>query len=339
MVFALEVVLLEMNVQRLSVVMLAAISATAVTQQLLGNQPMFPAPRISPLPVDHLLPVLILGFIGGFLGTAFNRLVHQVRHISQTVDFRLRLLLAGALAGLIGVWVPESLGIGYDSVQRLLVQAPLASALWLLLIAKLLASTTAIGLGIPGGTIGPTLFVGAVAGSLFAGLAVEQHWISPEHVSLLVLLGMGSVMAAMLMAPFAALVAILELTLEAMVVMPGMIAIITSYLVARGLFGNESLFVGILKSQGRTYGNSPLNDTLKTISVLEHLPTEQAAPVDLPAARRSEVDGRASLFDLAQIFYRDDQIIQIRVLDRDQQPPATLGYWNREAFWSLIKRI
>ncbi|MGE5526181.1 MAG: chloride channel protein, partial [Rhodospirillaceae bacterium] len=63
-------------------------------------------------------------------------------------------------------------------------------------------------------------------------------------------LGMGAMMGATLQAPLAALLAVLELTGNPYLVLPGILAIVTASLSAKQLFGCESIFFVQAREQG-----------------------------------------------------------------------------------------
>jgi CIC family chloride channel protein len=94
--------------------------------------------------------------------------------------------------------------------------------------------------------------------------------IMPGHASSVgfyAMLGMGAMMGAVLQAPLAALMALMELTRNPNIILPGMLIITTSSLVTSEAFGRKSLFLTILKSQGLSYQNSPVIQALRRVSV------------------------------------------------------------------------
>ena len=99
---------------------------------------------------------------GGAL-VAEGRLVHLA---AFNLDDTGSVVLAGVLLGGCAMLVPQVMGIGYDTVNlALLGQLGIASLL-VMLLAKLAATSVCIGLGVPGGMIGPALFIGAMLGAL-----------------------------------------------------------------------------------------------------------------------------------------------------------------------------
>lgn len=166
--FAMEVLMFEYTVAAFAPVVLAAVSATALSRMVFGTDLAFTVPALSLGSLYELPYVFVMGMIIGALSALFIRMLRLTFGWAPRVPVWLRGILAGLIIGLIGFFVPEVMGIGYDTVNHLIVGD---LALWLVLTIialKLIASTTAVGLGIPGGLIGPALVVGAATGGAFA---------------------------------------------------------------------------------------------------------------------------------------------------------------------------
>jgi CIC family chloride channel protein len=74
-------------------------------------------------------------------------------------------------------------------------------------------------------------------------------------------------MGATLQAPLAALTAMLELTANPHIIMPGMLALIGAVLVSREVFGKESVFVVLMKTRGLDYHDNPVRQMLQRVGV------------------------------------------------------------------------
>jgi hypothetical protein len=70
-----------------------------------------------------------------------------------------------------------------------------------------------------------------------------------------------------LKAPLAALMALLELTGNPNIILPGMLAIVFSCLINHDIFKHDPLFILLLKARGLDYKNDPITQTLRRISV------------------------------------------------------------------------
>lgn len=266
-VFALEVIMLEYSVSSFIPVILAAVSATAVSSAVFGDNPAFILPIVRIGSLWDLLPVAALGMAAGAVSAAFIQSVQSVAAASARLSIEWRLLAAGLLMGILGVFLPEIMGTGYSAVNVALHDEFALSMLVLLLLGKVLATSLCIGLGVPGGSIGPALFIGAMLGALFAGLADYIPLAPVEQVGLFALLGMGAMMSGYLQAPLAALVAMLELTDNPKIILPGMLVVVISGLTASEVFGKQSIFVTMLRSSGLHVGDDPLTRALRRIGV------------------------------------------------------------------------
>lgn len=265
--FAMEVLMFEYTVAAFAPVLLAAVSATVLSQLVFGNDLAFSVPALALGSLNELPFVLLMGILIGLISALFIRLLRVTSTVSEPLPLWLRGGLAGLLIGAIGFFVPEVMGIGYDTVNRIITGE---TVLWLMLAIiglKLLASTAAVGLGIPGGLIGPALVVGAATGGSFAWVA--HHWglVEPASTGFYVLLGMGAMMAGTLQAPLAGLIAILELTGNPNIIFPGMLAVIAATLTSGQLHGRESMYLAMLRAMGRDYRNDPIAQSLRKVGV------------------------------------------------------------------------
>ncbi len=266
-VFALEVVMMEYTVASFIPVILAAVSATTVSRLVFGDASAFAVSDMAMGSLRELMLVLVLGVIAGALSAAFIQAVQTIAGRARDMGIWWRMLLAGVLMGGIGMMLPEVMGIGYDSVETALNGGFAITLLVILLIGKLLATAMCIGLGVPGGMIGPSLFIGAMLGALIAKLALFLSLGPDSHVGFFALLGMGAMMSGSLQAPLAALTAMLELTHSPGIILPGMLAVVISGLTASEVFGKQSLFITMLRSAGLDYDANPVLQALRRVGV------------------------------------------------------------------------
>jgi H+/Cl- antiporter ClcA len=266
-VFALEVVMMEYTVASFIPVILAAVSATSLSRLVFSDAPAFVVPEMAMGSLRELMLVLVLGVIAGALSAGFIHAVQTIAGRARALGIWWRMLLAGVLMGGIGLILPGVMGIGYDSVETALNGGFAITLLVMLLVGKLLATSLCIGLGVPGGMIGPALFIGAMLGALIAKLALFLSLGPDSHVGFFALLGMGAMMSGSLQAPLAALTAMLELTHSPGIILPGMLAVVISGITASEVFGKQSLFITMLRSAGLDYDANPVFQALRRIGV------------------------------------------------------------------------
>lgn len=277
-VFTMEVVLMEYTVVGFAPVILAAVSATAVTQLVYGATPAFVVPAMTLASLWELPWILVIGLVIGGLAAAFIAIVERTARATRRVPLVVRFVGAGAVCGLLAVPAPQIMGIGYDTVTSALVGELSLAVLGSVVVFKLLASGLAIGAGVPGGLIGPLVFVGAAAGGALGliGQAAAGAVASVSSAGFYALVGIGAMMAGALHAPLAALTAMLELTGNPHVLWPGMLAAIAAYGVSRVLFRQDPVFVTLLRARGLDYRNDPVAQSLRRVGVAAAMDREFA---------------------------------------------------------------
>jgi len=265
-IFAMEVIIMEYTIAGFTPVILASVSAAVVTRVVYGADPAFEVPSFSSSSLWDIPFTILLGLIFGALSALFIKIV---RFFGRMHRFPLmsRALLAGLATGILAIFAPEIMGISYDSVNDALAGNSTFQVLCLIALAKLVATSLPVGLGIPVSLIGPTLVIGACAG---AALGILGNMWMPEYASevgLYSMLGMGAMMGATLQAPLAALMALLELTANSNIILPAMLTIIIANITAHSFFKEPSVFVAMLANQGKQLSDTPLQQALRRAGV------------------------------------------------------------------------
>ena len=330
-IFAMEVVLLEYTVAGFAPVMLAAVSATALVHTVYGADPAFHIPALPENSLGDMPLVMLLGLIMGALAAAFIKLLHIFSTFAPRWPLWSRMCLGGTITGACAMLAPQIMGIGYDTVNAALLGETAIGILLLIVVFKLLATTAAIGLGLPGGLIGPTFFIGAAGGG---ALAAVSAGLAPEAISsqaFYVVIGMGAMMAATLQAPLAALMAILELTHLPGIILPGMLAVITATLTCNKLFGNEPVFLGLLHRRGLNYRTDPVAASLRNIGVASAMNTRIAlcAPRLSPQEARELLSGNPQWLVIqnpqqAMLMPAADLARHLQALEAQSEAPIAL---------------
>ncbi len=265
--FVMEVIMREYKIHIFIPVMLASLVGSLVTRNVFDVSQHFDYfHRIELIP-QHYIPLVILGILLGSLAAAFNKtLVTVIKH-SENFHIVPRLMLAALITGALGYLVPGAMGVGSGAIDLSLANNWHIGLLFSLLLAKFLMTTFALGLGIPGGIVGPIIGIGAIAGGL--GGALVMQVLPGEHIGNdFILMGMAGFMAASLNAPLAALLAVVELSGQLEVILPAMIVITVASIISGQLFNNRSVFTMQLDVQGLVYRKPPIEKTLQKIGVL-----------------------------------------------------------------------
>ncbi|MEE8057725.1 MAG: chloride channel protein [Pseudomonadales bacterium] len=265
-IFAMEVIMMEYTVTGFIPVMLAAITGTAVSRAVYGSEVIFTIPPIEMASLLELPFIAFLGLVIGACAALFMGILKAALRLSAQPVLN-RMLLAGLLTGSCAFLVPEIMGIGYDSLNAALSNQLSISLLLALIAAKIIATAASTGLGMPIGLIGPNLLIGACIGSALSGLSVYLFPELTSHRSFYVLLGMGAMMGAVLNAPLAALMTLLELSNNTAMIFPGMLAITIATLTNSEIFKQYSAHQTILKHLKQTLPTDPVSLALQRTGV------------------------------------------------------------------------
>ena len=264
-IFSMEVIILEYTIAGFVPVILAAVVAAFLNQLVFGADIAFGVPPVAMLSF-YDLPFLILeGIFIGSVAALFVKTI-QVIHDAAPKSLPLKLMIAATVTGLAALLMPQVLGIGYDTVNStLLGEIPLLILLAVCFL-KLLTSATSVALGMPVGLIGPTIFIGALAGGILAAFA---HYLTDglSSPAFYVMLGMGAMMGAALQAPLAALMAVVEMTHNPNIILPAMLVIVVANIVASELYGQKSIFITQMEMLGLDFRQNPLSMALNRASV------------------------------------------------------------------------
>lgn len=266
-IFAMEVVMMEYTLVGFTPVILAAVCATYMTRLVFGAMPTVDAPTLQMASLLELPYMLLVGLALGATASLFISSLRRLDARARDFPLWLRTTAAGLITGLCALAAPEVMGVGYDTVELALIGEIGLAALVLIFFLKLVATTACIGLGVPGGLIGPTVVMGTLGG---AALGVVGHDLAPDFSAssgFYALLGMGAMMGATLQAPLAALMAILELTANPNSIVPGMVVIVAATLTSRVVFGHESVYIVLLRSRGLEYRHDPVAAALSRTGV------------------------------------------------------------------------
>ncbi|MCG6861473.1 MAG: chloride channel protein [Chromatiaceae bacterium] len=241
-VFVIEVLGVRYRVDRFIPIITASVTGALVSRAAYGATPSFSiGSELNMGSLYELGLLALLGFVIGLMAVAFTTLTERAS--SFTCEWRpsIAFTTAGLLTGLIGLAYPQILGISYDTLDGILNAHLTGGVLIGLALGKLIATAVSIGLRVPGGLIGPSLVIGGAMGGLL-GSNIQYLALNTGSESFYATIGMIAMMSAVLRAPLAAMLGLLELTAEPNIIFPGMTAVVCADLVARQMLGKESVF-------------------------------------------------------------------------------------------------
>jgi len=235
--FAVELMMPEVSSRTFLPVALATGTATFVGRFFFGANPAFRVPAlgtISARPSDLYLLVAyaVLGGITGLAATAFIRGLHWAEERFDEIDNPY--LRHGLGMGIVGAMMYAFLrfsghyrieGVGYSTIEDILVGG-LAAAPFLILLfaAKLAATSLSLGSGSSGGIFSPSLFMGAALGGGLGALLNFAYPAAGISVPAFAMVGMAAMVAGGTGAAMTAVTMIFEMTRDYSIVMPMIIA-------------------------------------------------------------------------------------------------------------------
>lgn len=266
-IFVMEVVLREYRIHIFVPVMLAAACGSVLTRMVFGEINELSFLSYTGLAPIYYLYLVLLGVALGGLAALFNHQLMRVMRYFRPVNMAWRLVIAALFTGIVGMLLPEALGANFNDVELIFSHQPGALFLTAVLVGKLVLAICAIGLGIPGGIIGPVMVIGMLAGALL--LLPLQWWLPLDtYTSSFALLGVAGMLTAVLHAPLAALSAVMELSYNPQIILPAMLVIVPAYVTSTQFLGNRSIFIRQLEFQNLPFAISSIRETLEKTGVL-----------------------------------------------------------------------
>ncbi|MGH7812384.1 MAG: chloride channel protein [Candidatus Binataceae bacterium] len=254
LMFAQEIVLLgHTEIANLTLLVVATTSAVVTSRMLLGNATVFHAPQFVLRSYVEMATYAAMGASLGALAAGYIRMFHATAGWFRRTKWPewVRLEVGLAIVGLIAVWLPDNLSDGYPIINQALGGKFGGSMLAALTGAKLVASSVSLGCGAPGGSFGPTFFIGTMGGGMFQR---ASSWLMPSLTGprgSYALVGLGAFLAGTTHAPLTALFLLFEMTRNYSIALPAMIATISALVVARAI-EPESIDEYQLVHEGKT---------------------------------------------------------------------------------------
>ncbi len=238
--FALEVILNgSFETRSFGVIVLAAVVSSALTQAL------EPAPEMGPfnytlgsvLEIPLFIPLgILLGFVSAFFIWAVywqHDWWHHHVHLNRPV----KTALAGALVGIVAVFLPQVMGAGRESMSSVLSGEANFGFLLLLVLGgvKLIATTVSMAGGFVGGIFAPALFVGTMLGAAYGQVMQATIGGKEGNPQVYAIAGMAAVMAGVVRSPITAIMLVFEMTNDYRLILPIMLATVVCIFMAERL--------------------------------------------------------------------------------------------------------
>lgn len=272
LMFVLEVLMLDLTMSSLLPLLVTCLTSVCVSYALTGMQPMFDFSLDKSFTIDIIPGCILLGIACGLVSLYFTRTMNWFEGIFGKIHNHWAKFVVGAIIlGALIYFFPAMYGEGYDVIHQMINEASpdeimhntlfygggqsgLLTYLGLVVLLKVFASTATNGGGGCGGVFAPSLFLGSIAGFMFAtlwdstlGLSLgEACFLSPKNCALF---GMAGLMSGVMHAPLTGIFLIAELTGGYDLFVPLMMVAVAAYLTIQ-LFEPHSIYAMRLARKG-----------------------------------------------------------------------------------------
>ncbi len=242
--FAVEIILMDFAVAQFSPIIISSVMATVISRQFEGDFAAFSVPTY------HLVSPYELGFyfvLGALTGLASYLFIKLLYFSEDFFDNKLKFPgylkpIFGAFGvGLIAIYFPNIMGVGYASINEALKGNIIWEAAIALVFFKIIATSLTLGSGGSGGIFAPSLFMGAMLGAFFGAFVHSYFPNITAGPGAYALVAMGGLVAGATRAPITAIIIVFELTNEYTIILPLMITCIISMIISSKLT-RESIY-------------------------------------------------------------------------------------------------
>ncbi len=283
--FAHEVILAHYALRAFVPIVMASVAGAVISRLHYGNFAAFVVPEYQITSYLEFPAFALLGVTCALVAVVFELAIMTTERVSWriTMPLWLRPAVGGLAVGMIAVFFPQVLGVGYDATDMALNNQWPLGVLLLLLVAKTAATAITFASRLSVGVFSPALYLGAMTGGAFGLIASSAF---PEMASsngLYALLGMGGVAAAVLGAPISTTLIVFELTGGYEMTIALLLTVSLAHGLSQALLGH-SYFHWQLSKRGLSLQEGPHKEIMRRLTVSSFMTVREAGavlPVDL----------------------------------------------------------
>jgi chloride channel protein, CIC family len=269
--FALEIILLnDFHAPTFSALILATVSASAISRLLLGNESVFHF-HIEKVNYSYLYLYALLGLLAGIISFLFIRYANWTQVLFRNTIYKKRIpqwaamIFVGLMVGVSGYFFKEIFGIGYAAINEILKSSLTWQIVLVLLALKFILVPLILSSGGFGGLFAPSLFMGACFGYLFAFI-IHTVWGLELDTTKFILVGMGAMLGGANTIPISSILIIFEMTQDYSFILPLMLAVIISTMFVQ-IAIKGSVQIKHLEAEGFRISEGREANLLRTIAV------------------------------------------------------------------------
>lgn len=274
--FALEVVIGHYALPAFAPIVIASVVGTIISRYWFDDQLAFLIPSYDITSFLEFPAFALLGAVSAVAAILLMKMagIFEVKMRGLPVPRWLHPMMAGLIVGVIALWYPQILGVGYEATDSALKEVLSFELLVILGVLKIVLTALCLGAGFGGGVFSPSLFIGAMTGGAFGIVAtIPFPSLSSGHGAY-TLIGMGAVAAATLGAPISTILIIFELTGDYKLTIGVMVAVAIASLMTK-IWHGDSFFADQLNRRGLDLHGGHDMATLRSLKVHDLMKQDQ----------------------------------------------------------------
>lgn len=329
--FAHEVILGHYSMRSFVPIVLSSVSGTVVSRLWLGEDTVFSIPSYEIISYLEFPAFFLLGVVCALVAILFQFSLFLADYLAKKLDLPLwiRPVLGGMVLGIIGVYYPQILGIGYETTNDALWTRIPVMLMVVLVVVKIFATAVTYASRFGGGIFSPALYLGALTGGIFG---ITAAGVVPEMASdpgLYAILGMGAVAATVIGAPISTTVIAFELTGGYTLSIALLLTIAVSHGINQAIHG-RSFFQWQLELRGLDVRGGPYRAMLRNLEVKDIM-------VAVEASESSHGDDFQLDSDVSTLKSTDNLETALKLFDQSGEmrlPVVSLSDDQRVVAWA-----
>ena len=252
LVFAHEVIIRHFSLKLFAPIAVASVVGYLFTNHIFDRHQVFHVAEVGAIKPEEFLVFALIGVAGALIAAAFVRMMLYFTDVSRHMNIPvwLKPSIAGAGVGLAGLWVPETLGVGEQVMQKVLVGPGYpGTELFIILVIKLLMTAICFGFGMAGSVFSPSLLCGIVFGALVSIMSASVLGTHYSSATPYMVCGMVALVGPVMGSPLTVILIVLELTRNYDLAVAAMVSAVFANLIGYRLIG-RSMFDAQLARQG-----------------------------------------------------------------------------------------
>jgi CIC family chloride channel protein len=299
--FASEIVLLgTYEISSFAALVISSAMATVVSRAYYGASPAFPIPAYHLAnPLVEIPLYILMGVVIGVIAVVHIRIFYLIRDAFDRFKLhpQLKPILGAFLIGSLAIWFPQIMGDGYEYIEEVLAGNGVIWVMAALVLLKIVATAVTLGSGGAGGVFAPALFIGAVIGGAFGGIAHELLPGMTANPGAYAAVGIGAFLAASTHAPVTAIFLLFEMTGNYLIIIPIMLTSIIGTVVA-SKFNEDSIDTVDFSREG-----IDIHEGMET-AIMKSLLVGQAVSEDVDfISEKANINQLLAIFRMADSFY------------------------------------